>query len=171
MHKVPQKETKDSLNKIVSQRGVETTSQSSNPPLKKGNTTKNFPSTQGHTNLATVKPTANNKSKANAKPMAPGANISQPAALKGDASSSNNENSSHYSSGASTQKSDSPSVAERCKDRLTNARKQTLRKMILSDQLDMRDPQSGAEYAEDIYKTMKEQEIEYRVDASYLTKV
>ena len=100
MHKVPQKETKDPLNKIVSQRGVETSSHSSNPPLKKGNTTKNFPSTQ--TSLASVKPTANNKSKANAKPMAPGANISQPAALKGDAGSSNNENSSHYSSGAST---------------------------------------------------------------------
>ncbi len=101
--------------------------------------------------------------------MAPGANISQPAALKGD-SQSHNESSSHYSSGASTQKSEKTSpdvrrsdsaVKEHCKERLTTYRKNVLKNMILSDQLDMRDPQCIAEYAQDIYSSMTSVEADY----------
>ena len=38
-------------------------------------------------------------------------------------------------------------VKEKCKERLIQGRKNILKKMILSDQLDMRDPQLIAEYA------------------------
>ena len=38
-------------------------------------------------------------------------------------------------------------VRDRCKERLQQGRKGLLKNMVLSDQLDMRNPQSTAEYA------------------------
>ena len=46
-------------------------------------------------------------------------------------------------------------VKEKVKERLTQYRKTVLKGMVLSDQLDMRDPQSLAEYAQEIYESMK----------------
>ena len=43
--------------------------------------------------------------------------------------------------------------------------------MVLSDQLDMRDPQSVAEFAQEIYESMKELEPHYQIDNQYLNKV
>jgi len=43
--------------------------------------------------------------------------------------------------------------------------------MVLSDQLDMRDPQSVAEYAQEAYESMKDLEPAYKIDSEYLTKV
>lgn len=43
--------------------------------------------------------------------------------------------------------------------------------MVLSDQLDMRDPQSIAEYAQEIFESMKELEPYYKIDNEYLSKV
>ena len=43
--------------------------------------------------------------------------------------------------------------------------------MVLSDNLDMRDPQCCAEYASDIYKSMRGFEAAYKIDHEYLGKV
>ena len=47
-------------------------------------------------------------------------------------------------------------VREKCKERLQQYRKTMTKSMILSDQLDMRDPQHIAEIAQDIYSSMVE---------------
>jgi flagellin-specific chaperone FliS len=62
-------------------------------------------------------------------------------------------------------------VKEKCKERLTQYRKTILRGMVLSDQLDMRDPQSIAEYAQEIYDSMIDLEANYKIDNDYLSKV
>lgn len=41
----------------------------------------------------------------------------------------------------------------------------------MSDQLDMRDPQSIAEYAQEIYDSMIDLEANYKIDNDYLSKV
>jgi len=46
-------------------------------------------------------------------------------------------------------------VRDRCKDRLVQGRKAILKNLVLSDQLDMRNPQSTAEYAQEIYASMQ----------------
>ena len=46
-----------------------------------------------------------------------------------------------------------------------------LKRMFLCDQLDMRDPQCIAEFAHDVYDTMKTQEPYFQVDNDYLGKV
>jgi len=43
--------------------------------------------------------------------------------------------------------------------------------MVLSDQLDMRDPQSIAEFAQEIYISMKQLEPCFKIDADYLSKI
>jgi hypothetical protein len=43
--------------------------------------------------------------------------------------------------------------------------------MVLSDKLDMRDPQSIAEYAQEIYESMKTLEPHYKIDHEYLSKI
>lgn len=43
--------------------------------------------------------------------------------------------------------------------------------MVLSDQLDMRDPQYVAEYAQEIFESMKELEVFFRIDHEYLSKM
>jgi hypothetical protein len=42
-------------------------------------------------------------------------------------------------------------VKQVCTERLTKYRKEMLKRMVLSDQLDYRDPQQAAEYAQEIY--------------------
>lgn len=55
-------------------------------------------------------------------------------------------------------------VREKCKERLAQSRKTMLKSMVLSDQLDMRNPQSVAEFAGEIYQSMKELELVYQID-------
>lgn len=43
------------------------------------------------------------------------------------------------------------SLADQCQEKLQNYRKEIMKGMALNDKLDMRDPQSVAEYAQDIY--------------------
>jgi hypothetical protein len=62
-------------------------------------------------------------------------------------------------------------VREKCKERLQQYRKTMTKSMILSDQLDMRDPQSIAEYAQEIYRSMRDLEPYYKIDHNYLTNV
>lgn len=62
-------------------------------------------------------------------------------------------------------------VKDRCKDRIDNFKKQLKKTMPLSDQLDMRDPQMIAEFAQEVYQSMLDKEPEYMVDFEYLQKV
>jgi hypothetical protein len=51
----------------------------------------------------------------------------------------------------STPKETSEQIRERCKDRIDGYRRDVKREMPLSDQLDMRDPQCIAEYAQEVF--------------------
>ena len=62
-------------------------------------------------------------------------------------------------------------IKERCKERMDNYKRDVKREMPLSDQLDMRDPQFIAEFAQDVFNSMLEKEGEYRIDNEYLKKV
>ena len=46
-----------------------------------------------------------------------------------------------------------------------------MKTLHLSDQLNVRDPQAVAEFAHDIFLTMRDQEERYRVDPKYLEKM
>lgn len=59
-------------------------------------------------------------------------------------------------------------VKDRCKERLENFKKQLKKSMPLSDQLDMRDPQQIAEFAQEVYQSMLDKEPLYCVDSDYL---
>jgi hypothetical protein len=59
-------------------------------------------------------------------------------------------------------------VREKCKERLAQCRRTMLKTMVLSDQLDMRNPQSVAEFAGEIYQSMKDLEPMYQIDHQYL---
>lgn len=61
-------------------------------------------------------------------------------------------------------------VREKCKDRMDAFKKQVKKNMPLSDQLDMRDPQMIAEFAQEVYQSMIDVEPEYAVDCDYLGK-
>lgn len=50
-------------------------------------------------------------------------------------------------------------------------KREVKREMPLSDQLDMRDPQFIAEFAQDVFESMIEKEKIYRIDNEYLKKV
>ena len=63
------------------------------------------------------------------------------------------------------------SVSDLFKERLVGYRKQVSRGMTFSDQLDLRNPQMVAEFATDIYNTMRKQEVKFAVEAGYLSKV
>lgn len=65
----------------------------------------------------------------------------------------------------------SASLKEKCKERFDNYKKEIKREMPLSDQLDMRDPQCIAEFAQSIYLSMFESEKNYALDNEYLKKV
>lgn len=52
-------------------------------------------------------------------------------------------------------------IREKCKDRMDTYRKDVKKDMPLSDQLDMRDPQTIADYAQEIFQSMKDKEGEY----------
>lgn len=62
-------------------------------------------------------------------------------------------------------------VKERCKERLMLGRKNLFKNMVLSDQLDMRNPQSTAEYAQETYLSMIQIEKDSQIDHDYLNKV
>lgn len=62
-------------------------------------------------------------------------------------------------------------VKDRCRERLENFKKQIKKTMPLSDQLDMRDPQMIAEYAQEVYQSMLDKEDDYVVDFEYLQKI
>jgi len=63
------------------------------------------------------------------------------------------------------------SLADQCQEKLQNYRKEIMKGMALNDKLDMRDPQSVAEYAQDIYQSMRKHEDENMIDCEYLHKV
>jgi len=56
-------------------------------------------------------------------------------------------------------------------DRIKKFNKDMKTGMILSDQLDYRDPQNLSEYAQEIYENMKSEEAMWMVDPEYLQKV
>ena len=49
-------------------------------------------------------------------------------------------------------------------------RRDVKKEMPLSDQLDMRNPQSIAEYSQEVYMSMLEKEKEYAIDNEFLKK-
>lgn len=59
---------------------------------------------------------------------------------------------------------------ERCKERMDAYRRDVKKEMPLSDQLDMRNPQSIAEYSQEVYMSMLEKEKEYAIDNEFLKK-
>ena len=59
-------------------------------------------------------------------------------------------------------------VKDRCKERLDGFKKQMKKSMPLTDQLDMRDPQCIAEFAQEVYQSMIDKEEIYAVDPDYL---
>ena len=62
-------------------------------------------------------------------------------------------------------------IRDKCKERMDHFKKQVKRSMPLSDQLDMRDPQMIAEFAQEVYQSMIDKEPEYAVDYEYLSKI
>ena len=60
------------------------------------------------------------------------------------------------------------SVAEIFKERLAVYRKTITKGMVFADQLDLRDPQMVSEVASDIYKTLREQELDFKIEPDYL---
>jgi hypothetical protein len=87
------------------------------------------------------------------------------------------ESSSHVSSGQSSQsksekativaedsKETPAEVKDKCKLKLDEFKKSIKKNMALCDQLDMRDPQCVAEFAHEIYLSMREQEPLYQID-------
>lgn len=62
-------------------------------------------------------------------------------------------------------------IREKCKERMDQYKREVKREMPLSDQLDMRDPQFIAEFAQDVFESMIEKEKIYRIDNEYLKKV
>ena len=63
------------------------------------------------------------------------------------------------------------SVPEIFKQRLVSHRRNLSKKMVFTDQLEIRDPQMVAEFASDIYKNMRKMETVLKVDQDYLSKV
>ncbi len=63
------------------------------------------------------------------------------------------------------------SIREKCRQRIDDYKKAIKKNMPLSDQLDMRDPQAIAEYAQEVYLSMIEKEPQYQIDHEYLKKV
>jgi hypothetical protein len=59
-------------------------------------------------------------------------------------------------------------VPDQCLEKLQNYRKEIMKGMALNDKLDMRDPQSIAEYAQDIYASMRKHEDANMIDCDYL---
>lgn len=54
---------------------------------------------------------------------------------------------------------------------MAKAKKAQMKDMALNDKLDYRDPQAVAEFAQDIYESMRKEEDLWMVDPEYLTKV
>ena len=54
---------------------------------------------------------------------------------------------------------------------MENIRKEQKRTLPMSDQLDLRNPQNLAEFAQDIFFSMIEKEKEFVIDNEYLRKV
>ena len=62
-------------------------------------------------------------------------------------------------------------MGEIFKERLAAYRKTVTKGMVFADQLDLRDPQMVSEFASDIYKNLREQEIDFKIEPDYLSKV
>lgn len=62
-------------------------------------------------------------------------------------------------------------IREKCKERMDAAKRDAKKEMPLSDQLDMRNPQYIAEFAQDVFNSMIEMEKQYLIDNEYLKKV
>ena len=62
-------------------------------------------------------------------------------------------------------------MREFCKQTLQKRRKeQLIKKLHLTDQLSLRNPQHAAEFAQDIFLTLREKEQDYMVSPTYLEK-
>jgi hypothetical protein len=61
-------------------------------------------------------------------------------------------------------------VKEDCRQRIEEYKRSIKKTMALSDQLDMRDPQCIAEFAHEIYQSMRDLEPLYQIDNQYLQK-
>lgn len=72
---------------------------------------------------------------------------------------------------ATTVPESAEAVKEKCRQRLDEYKKQIKKTMPLSDQLDMRDPQCIAEFAQEVYLSMLDKEPQYLIDFEYLKKV
>lgn len=70
-----------------------------------------------------------------------------------------------------TPKETAEQIRERCKERMDAVKRDVKKEMPLSDQLDMRNPQFIAEFAQDVYTSMLEIEKECMIDNEYLKKV
>ena len=87
------------------------------------------------------------KSKTNNAAQAVSVNTTEASEISSGKSSI--EKKSKQSPVSATQKAEK--VRDECKERLAQYRKTCFKSMVLSDQLDMRDPQMIAEYAQEIY--------------------
>jgi hypothetical protein len=54
------------------------------------------------------------------------------------------------------------------KERLNKLKMEQMKDMVLSDQLDYRDPQNFSEFAQEIYQNMMAEEARHMVDPNYL---
>jgi len=121
------------------------------PVLKKAKTSVTVP--QVNSNRATVESSDSSE-------LSSGAN-SQSKSEKGVAEEDSKQES----------KESAEQVKDKCKERIDQYKKQIKKDMALSDQLDMRDPQSVAEFAHECFQSMRELESFYATDHEYIKKV
>jgi hypothetical protein len=62
-------------------------------------------------------------------------------------------------------------LKDKCRDRIDQYKRSIKKNMPLCDQLDMRDPQMIAEFAQEVFLSMIEKEDQYRIDHEYIKKV
>lgn len=111
-------------------------------------------------------------------------NVSVPHVHNNQSTVESSESSSVSSSGPSSQskadkrekdhiqqKETLEQIKEKCRERVDTYKRSIKKNMPLSDQLDMRDPQSIAEYAQEVFQSMIEKEPMYQIDNEYLKKV
>lgn len=58
-----------------------------------------------------------------------------------------------------------------CTERMQQYRKDLLKGLTVCDKLDIRDPQLVSEFAQDAYKSMRQEEITHKIDPNYLKEV
>lgn len=62
-------------------------------------------------------------------------------------------------------------ITEVFKDRLTQYKKNLSKQLVFSDSIELRNPQMVSELAQEIYTTMREQELALKIEPDYLSKV